>query len=183
MKWTIQNNRHLLSFFVLSSPIISYSLFKLKKVKLNKVIIVCLMMYSVPYIFFNKSRPLIGELKFNKDSVNYSKPFYLKQNREELYYIADKFFKNRDLYKLHLQIVEKIVKSKCDKIGIQNSNYNDMVYPFLALLINEFNSKSKNIKYINLNVTNNSLLKDNKNNTKEICAIVEFDNNMNLILI
>lgn len=184
MKWAIQNNRHLLSFFVLCSPIVSYSLFKLKQLKLNKAIIICLMIYSAPYVFFNKSRPLIGELKFNKQSINFSKPFYLKQNREELYYIAHNFFSKKNLYKLHLQTVRKIAKANCDTIAIQNPEYNGMVYPFLALLIKEFESKAKDIKYINLNVTNNSFLKsDNEKKTKKVCAIVEFNNNMNLILL
>ena len=179
MKWAIQNNRHLLSFFVLIAPITSYFLFKINSKKLNKVLILCLSLYSVPYLIFNKSRPLFAELLFNNQNIKFSKPFFLKKERNELYYIADNFFNSRDLYASHLEIAQKIGRKDCNRIGFDSPYFNDMKYPLWILI--KKNSNNKNIKFFNLNIKNKSFIYANQEfEKKNICAVIYFEKQLRL---
>jgi 4-amino-4-deoxy-L-arabinose transferase-like glycosyltransferase len=181
MKWAIQNNRHLLSFFVLIAPITGYFLFKIKSEKLNNVLIICLSLYSISYVLFNKSRPLLAELIFDNQNIKFSRPFFLRKERNELYYIANSFFNSRDLYLFHFEIAQKIRKNNCNRIGFDSPNFNEMQYPLWVLIKN--NSHNKNIKIYNLNVNNKSFIyANNELIEKKICAVIYFDKEIRLDL-
>jgi hypothetical protein len=180
MKWTPQHNRWLLSFFVLCSPIVGSSFFKLKSNKLIYVLALSLSLYSIPYILFNKSRPLLSEVKVENKEINFYKPFFFKQDRQELYYIADKFFYSRDLFNIHSDIVEEIKKANCYKIGFDVLSYSDMEYPLWLSL--KKNIDNNNLKIFNINVKNKSASYATEEPKKElICAIISFDKEVRLV--
>ena len=179
MKWTMQHNRWLLSFFVLCAPIIGFSFFKLKSNKLINVLASGLLLYSIPYILFNKSRPLLSEVKFENEQVNFYKPFFLKQDRQDLYYIADKFFSSRDTSKVHSSIVEEIKKANCYKIGFDVLTYSHMEYPLWLSLKKNLDD---NLKIYNINVKNKSAAYATEEFKEElICAIISFDTEVRLV--
>ncbi len=179
MKWDMRNNRLLLTFFVLSSTIVAYSLYQLKLKKFTNTITILLIIYSIPYIFFNKSRPLIAELEFDRKYI-FGKPFFLTQEREQLYYVAETFFRNGDLYKNHAFIANQISIANCGVIGFYDKAYSDMQYPLWVLIKKKIN----NVIIININVKNkSSFLNNEKFKDKKICAIVEFNDNIKLNLI
>jgi hypothetical protein len=180
MKWTPQHNRWLLSFFVLCSPIVGFSFFKLKSNKLIYVLALSLSLYSIPYILFNKSRPLLSEVKVENKEINFYKPFFFKQDRQELYYIADKFFYSRDLFNIHSDIVEEIKKANCYKIGFDVLSFSDMEYPLWISL--KKNIDNNNLKIFNINVKNKSASYATEEPKKElICAIISFDKEVRLV--
>jgi len=182
MKWAIQNNRHLLSFFVLIAPTTSYFLYKIKSKKINNTLIICLSLYSISYLIFNKSRPLLAELIFDNQKIKFNKPFFLKKERNELYYIADSFYNLRDLYSSHLEIAQKIKRNNCNIIGFDSPKFNDMQYSLWVLI--KDSSDNKNIKIFNLNVNNKSFIYNNNESIqKKICAVVHFGKEIKLDLL
>jgi 4-amino-4-deoxy-L-arabinose transferase-like glycosyltransferase len=181
MKWAIQNNRHLLSFFVLIAPIFSYFLFKIKSKKLNIFLIIFLSIYSILYILFNKSRPLLASISFENHNINFSKPFFLNKERNELYYVADSFFTSRNLYASHFEIAKKINEINCRIVGFDSFDFNDMQYPLWVLI--KKNSHNINTKIFNLNINNkSSVYVNNEFVEKKICAIIYFDKEIRLLL-
>jgi hypothetical protein len=179
MKWTPQHNRWLLSFFVLCAPIIGFSFFKLKSNKLINVLALGLSLYSIPYILFNKSRPLLSEVKFENKQLNFYKPFFLKQDRQELYYIADKFFNSREISKIHSSIVKEIKKANCYKIGFDVFTYSHMEYPLWLSLKNNLDD---NLQIFYINVKNKSAAYAMEVSNEElICAIISFDKEIRLV--
>ena len=173
--WTAQHNRLLLSFFVLFAPLVSLFLNKLELNKFTKILSIFLFLYSIPYVLFNKSRPLLAEMKFENGSLEFSKPFFLKETRNQLYFIADKFYNNRDLYnrdlyRYYTEVSEKIKSFNCKRIGFDSGNTN-IEYPLWAILKN--NSHNDKLKIYNVNVKNKSAKIDAENDN--LCAIVYVD--------
>ncbi len=169
MVWAIQNNRHLLSFFVLSSPIVAFSLMSLKINKFKNVISILLILYSIPYLLFNKSRPLLGELKVIDKKIELNKPYFKKfKNKNEMYYIADNIFRQNNLHNEHANITKIITKSDCKIIVFDMPGYNDLIYPLMKLIKEE----SKNeIKFKRVNVNNISKKYYNTFDIKKSCII------------
>ena len=94
---------------------------------------------------------------------NFTNPFFLKETRNELYFIADRFYNSRDLHEYYSKIEKKLEKFNCDRIGFDGNNTN-LEYPLWVLL------KSPDLKIYNINVENksSSIKADNDN----LCAIV-----------
>jgi len=176
LKWTAVHNRLLLNLFVLCSPIVSLLLFKYQFNRLTHILAIGLLLYSAPYVLFNKTRPLLAEMNLDNKIPKFSKPFFLKQSREEQYFIADKFYnsgknKNRkDLYKYYSEVVEKIKLSNCNKIGF-NSGGLIVEYPLWALLKKHLNNRNLVFSIINVENKSASIKVDNVN----LCAIVTDD--------
>ena len=177
IKWTSVNNRLLLSFFILCSPIISLLLYKYQFNKLTRILSVVLLFYSTPYVLFNKSRPLLAEMNLDNKIPKFSKPFFLKQSRSEQYFIADKFYsygknKNRkDLYKYYSKVVEKIKLSNCDRIGFNSAGRN-IEYPLWVLLKKNLDNKDLNFFIVDVENASASIEID----SEDLCAIVYPDN-------
>jgi hypothetical protein len=131
---------------------------------------ITLFAYSIPYIFFNKSRPLVSTLVFENNRLTFYKPFHLSLSRLEQYYIADKFYHNRDLFSIHHEIINKIKLNNCKKIGFDNYKENNLIYPFWVI----FKSKlgDDNFEFYNINVNNKSLTYSDHQKLNNICAIV-----------
>ncbi len=170
LMWNAQHNRLLLSFFVLYAPLVSFFLFKLEVNKFTKILSIFLFLYSIPYVLFNKSRPLLAEMKYENGNLEFFKPFFLKETREELYFIADKFYNNRDLYSYYAEASEKIKNYNCKRIGFDSGDTN-IEYPFWAILKDNLNNTK--FKIYNVNVKNKSATIDADNDN--LCAIVYVD--------
>ena len=173
LKWVPQNNRLLLSLFVLISPIVSFTLYKLKLNKLTHILALLISIYSVPYILFNKSRPMAAEMKFEGGNIKFYKPFFLKEERNELYFIADRFYNKRNLYTNYSIIIEKIKKANCDKIEFDNSTNLNLEYPLWVLLKKNLNDLNPNIQHINVNNMSSTYIKGELNYNK--CATIYSD--------
>jgi 4-amino-4-deoxy-L-arabinose transferase-like glycosyltransferase len=170
VKWMPQGNRILLVCFVIMSPFVAKILEILKSKRITLFFSITLFAYSIPYIFFNKSRPLVSTLVFENNRLTFYKPFHLSLSRLEQYYIADKFYHNRDLFSIHHEIINKIKLNNCKKIGFDNYKENNLIYPFWVI----FKSKlgDDNFEFYNINVNNKSLTYSDHQKLNNICAIV-----------
>jgi uncharacterized protein YeeX (DUF496 family) len=173
VKWMPQGNRILLTSFVLLSPYVALMISKIKLKNFGLLISTFLFIYSLPYLFFNKSRPLISKLEFNEKGINFKKPDFISLNRDELYYVADKYYHKRDLYRSHIDIIKKIKDNRCRIIGLDNYMTNDLQYPFWNILIKELKHEKFNI--YNVNVRNKSKIYTDLEKMDKICAIVHKD--------
>jgi hypothetical protein len=174
IKWMPQGNRILLIYFVLMSPFVSLILSKIRLKNFGLLISTFLAIYSLPYLFFNKSRPLISKLSLNEKGINFEKPYFILLNRDEHYYIADRYYNKRetDLYGSHINIIKKIKDNKCRIIGFDNMK-NNLQYPFWNILIKKL--KNEKFKIYNVNVSNKSIIYADFQKMEQICAIVYED--------
>ena len=165
--WTAQHNRLLLTFFILSSPLVAIFLLNLKMSKIKKIISIFLIVYSVPYILFNKTRPLAAELTLVNGVPKLYLPNYLKEEKNEMYFIADKIYNKRNLFDYYNQSA-KIIKSKnCKRIGFDSAGTN-IEYPLWVILKEHY--ESTKFKLYNININNKSAIisTDNINLCAEI---------------
>lgn len=114
LKWQPWGNRLLLPFFVLFSPLISFLPTDKIRSKILNIISCVLILYSLPYLFMNKTRPLIGNLDRIDNRIIFTKPIYLKFDRENLYFVHqdNQIFLNKQL------VIDQLNNSKCKNIGI-----------------------------------------------------------------
>lgn len=152
VKWAPQNNRILLSLFILMAPLVAYIFENSLLKNFYKFIISILFIWALPYLFFNKSRPILASIILYEKRISFEKPFFLTLNREELYYIADKNLSNRELYKIHLKILDQIILNNCNYIGFDDY-YDNLDYPFWIILKKKLN---KEFYFYNVNVSNKS---------------------------
>ena len=142
--WDSRNNRYLLCFFVISAPIASYILNRFEFTKLANVFAIFLIIYSLPYLLFNKSRPLLGDISYKNNKIYFNKPYYFNEDRFSLYFIADRLYNNRD-YRINiLSFANNIKSSNCFIIGLQNIE--GLEYPLGAALKTNDTSRDKKIK-------------------------------------
>ena len=114
LKWQPWGNRLLLPFFVLFSPLISFLPTDKIRSKILNIISCVLILYSLPYLFMNKTRPLIGNLDRIDNRIIFTKPIYLKFDRDNLYFVHqdNQIFLNKEL------VIDQLNSSKCKNIGI-----------------------------------------------------------------
>ena len=173
LKWTAVQNRLLLVFFVLCSPIVSFVLYKFQLNKLMSALSICLCLYSIPYLLFNKSRPLLASLNFDNKEKIFNKPFFLENKRNELYFVADKFYNSRDVFNYYVKTTNLIKDSNCKKIGLDNHRNSYLEYPIWIMLRKEDrNTIVPKIKISNMNVHNKSSTIKQKGQN---CAILVLD--------
>ena len=173
MKWQPYGNRLLLPLFILISPFVSIILSN-KKYFLN-ILIFSLFIYSIPYVFFNKSRPLLAQIKkINDKEYSISETFLKTQKRDELYFI-----RRPELFIKYLEISKIIKDRNCKRIGLIISDDN-WEYP-LWKFVKEDNHK---LKIFHINVNNSSKQFKYSQITSKPCAIVQItdENNKNLHL-
>ena len=164
LKWQPWGNRLLLTFFILFSPIICFlpknSFYK----KTIHIISFLLILYSLPYLFMNKTRSLVGTLYRDGEKIYYQKPKYLKLNRDDLYFIHEK----NDIYKNQNKILKKLNSIKCRFIGLDSS---ETEFEYLIwLLTSKLNYKDKILFHLN---TNN--LTNLKSKNYKPCAVFLLD--------
>ena len=168
--WTAQHNRLLLSFFVLSSPSVSIFLFNFNFKNLTKILSISLLIYSIPYILFNKTRPLVAQMNTNMGWPKFNLPYYLKEKKNELYFVADKIYNNRNLYDYYNNSAKLIKNQDCKKIGFDSGSTN-IEYPLWVILKDHFESTKFELHNVNINNKSASISSDNSN----LCAIIYVD--------
>ena len=130
-------------------------------------------LYSIPYLLFNKSRPLLASLDFDSKQKIFNKPFFLENERNELYFVADKFYNSRDVFDYYVDTTNLIKSSNCKQIGLDNHRNRYLEYPIWIMLRKEDrNTIVPKIKISNINVHNKSAsIKQEGQN----CAILVLD--------
>jgi len=169
LKWQPWGNRLLLPFFVLFSSYIGLVFSKLKSTKYSFIFIILLIIYSLPYIFFNKTRPFLGEIFRVNNSLKYNKPFFFSLNRYELY-----FTEGHESFKKDFKKISHILEqSNCKRIGIFSGEGElVMEYP-LWLLAKKINSE---IKIFHIYVNNKTKILTNPNYNDKPCMVLQFKN-------
>ncbi len=173
LKWMPQGNRILLCSFVLVSPFVAHIISKIKLKRLINVISILLFMYALPYLMFNKSRPLVSKLSFNENGISFNKPDFITSKRAEHYYIADKYYNGRNLYNSHIDFINQIKKSDCRYIGLNDYPKKNLDYPFWNLL--KKNMDNDKFKIYNINVQNKSKIYSKDNEVDKICSVIYVD--------
>jgi hypothetical protein len=116
IKWSPYNSRYHLPLFVLASPFVAVVLFKSLNEKVIEMIAFALLLSALPWVFFNSSRPLMGDQSIWK--------------RTRL----DHYFNNRPYLRKAFFGAADFLKSKqCSQIGL-DIGPNDWEYPFWPLL-------------------------------------------------
>ena len=166
LKWQPWGNRLLLPFFVLFSPFMGLLFSKLKSKKFFHIIALLFIIYSLPFVFFNKTRPLLGEILRVNDNLRYYKPSFLSLKRNELY------FPHNQSYERDFKKISNIVKQyQCKKIGIY-SDGSALEYP-LWLLSRKIDSEIKIFHIMISNETDNLI---NPNYYGKPCMVIQFKN-------
>ena len=171
-------NRLLLPFFVLSSPLVGFVLCKLELNKFTKIIAICLSIYSIPYLLFNKSRPLLANLDFNNKEKIFNKPFFLEDERNKLYFIADKFYNSRDTFDHYVEVTDLIKNSNCQQLGFDNQKNTYLEYPIWVMLRQNQNTTGSKILFSSVNVKNKStsIKKEEQN-----CAVLVWNTGLEFV--
>jgi len=173
--WDSRNNRYLLCFFVISAPITSYILNRFELTKLANVLAIFLIIYSLPYLLFNKSRPLLGDISYKNNKIYFKKPYYFNEDRFSLYFIANRLYSNRD-HKINILNAANTVKSSnCFIIGLHNISEE---YPLWVALKTDNTFRDRKFKIYNVKVDNiSSSLGKKIYGHEKICKIINLNNN------
>jgi len=154
IKWQRWLSRFYLPLFVLWSPFIAIILSGIKIRKVVNLVLVVLVLTAVPYLFYNRTRAILGERSI------------FTKSRAELY-----FMNRPDLYVPYLALSDFLKSQACRDIGIILGG-DDFEYPLWALL-QENKSGHFIIKHVYIrNGLHNKqyVLKDSDNSSP--CAIV-----------
>ncbi|MCC5616463.1 glycosyltransferase family 39 protein [Nostoc sp. CHAB 5836] len=156
VKWQAWNSRLHLPFFVLISPFLGVVLSKLKKKKIAIIIVAFMLISSLPWVFFNKYRPMI-------DSKNIFQTGRIEQ-----------YFSNRPFLKgTYTGAVEFLNYQKCSNIGLSMGN-DPWEYP-LWVLLKPNNQKVVKIQHINVTNISASLEKKDSYKNFEPCGIISME--------
>tara|TARA_B100000795_G_C22779662_1_gene431657 strand:- start:784 stop:1965 length:1182 start_codon:yes stop_codon:yes gene_type:complete len=161
LKWQASGNRLILPLFILSSVLFAISFELLKNNFIKNLILLTLFLWSLPYVFFNHTRPLIGDIAIKDGNLEINKPHFLNLSRENLYFIQ-----NRNLYKPYKILINKLQDINCSNISIIGTQ-SDFEYPLWAMM-------DKEIKLQHTNVKNVSSILERKIDTENSCAIFYF---------
>lgn len=156
VKWQAWNSRLHLPFFILISPFIGVVLSKLKKQKIAIFIVTFLLVSSLPWVFFNRYRPII-------DSNN-----IFQVSRIEQYFNTRPY-----LNTTYTGAVEFLNSKKCSNIGLSMGK-DPWEYP-LWVLLQQNNQKIVKIQHIN--VTNISAILEKEDFYKDFepCGIISME--------
>jgi len=156
VKWQAWNSRLHLPFFILMSPFVGVVLSKLKKQKIAIFIVIFLLVSSLPWVFFNRYRPII-------DSNNIFQTSRIEQ-----------YFSNRPFLKgTYTGAVDFLNSKRCSNIGLSMGK-DPWEYP-LWVLLQQNNQKIVKIQHIN--VTNISAILEKEDSYKDFepCGIISME--------
>jgi len=156
VKWQAWNSRLHLPFFILMSPFVGVVLSKLKKQKIAIFIVTFLLVSSLPWVFFNRYRPII-------DSNNIFQTSRIEQ-----------YFSNRPFLKgTYTGAVDFLNSKRCSNIGLSMGK-DPWEYP-LWVLLQQNNQKIVKIQHIN--VTNISAILEKEDSYKDFepCGIISME--------
>lgn len=156
LKWQAWNSRLHLPLFVLMSPFVGVVLSKLKQQKIAIFIVTFLLISSLPWVFFNRYRPII-------DSNNIFQTPRIEQ-----------YFSNRPFLKgTYTGAVEFLNSKKCSNVGLSMGN-DPWEYP-LWVLLQQNNQKLLKIQHINVNNISANLEKEAYFQDFEPCGIISME--------
>lgn len=116
IRWTLYNSRYHLPFFVLYAPFIGAVLSDLKRQNVGAAICIMLFIFSLPWVFINQSRPLIGK-----------KNIFNTPRRSQY------FANNPGFMYSFTKAVEEVKSQGCQQIGLWLGG-DSWEYPFWVLL-------------------------------------------------
>ncbi len=141
IRWQPWASRLHLPLFVLSGPVIGVVFAKWGRHKMIDYLMLFLIVLSIPWVFKNQSRPLIGD-----DSI-------LKRSRMEQY------FSNRpDLEESYMNSLLLLKDEACNRIGLEIGQ-DHMEYPIWILLKN-MSCGTPEIQHINVENISRKLISD-----------------------
>lgn len=152
VKWQPWNARLHLPFFVLTTPFLGLVL-SLSKKKVVNYIATILIISALPWVFFNRYRPLI-------DSNNIFQATRIEQ-----------YFKTRPKLQQPLtQAVEYLNSKQCNQVGLVMGQ-DAWEYPLWILMQQSYGN---NFKLQHINVTNASSILENKSSYKDFqpCGVI-----------
>ncbi len=131
LKFQQWNSRHHLIVFLLFAPISGVILSEFFTRKLASVTVVLLIIGSLPWLFFNESRPLIANSQMFQS--NKIENLFNTSRTEQM------FFNRRNLEEPYKKAIGFLISQKCSNLGFLESyqgvvNNNLWEYPFWALL-------------------------------------------------
>lgn len=165
LKWQPWGNRLLLTFFVLFSPVVCFfpanSFFR----KTIHLISLSLILYSLPFLFFNKTRPLLGTFHRDNEKISYDTPRYLNLKKENLYFLHEK---KNDFFTNQFKVIDKLNSISCRYIGLDSS---ETEFEYLIwLIVNKLNYNGKILFHLDANNPSNL-----KSKNYEPCAVFLLD--------
>ena len=117
LRWLPWHSRLHLPLFVLWGPVIAVALSRIKSRFPVEAVMTVLLIFSIPYLLYNESRPLLG-----CDSI-------MTASR------LDQYFRNRKaLKKSYYDSAALVAAARCDAIGLQLKGNDDWEYPFWMIM-------------------------------------------------
>ena len=168
LKWQSTGNRLILPLFILSSVSFAFFFDLIKNNIIRNIIISVLFLWSLPYVFYNHTKPLAPSITRQDSNIIIEKPYHSKFSREELYFIQQ-----QDLYTSVKKIINKLETIKCRNIVLVGSQ-SDYEYPLWAMVKKKFDTRSFKINHIDVKNLSNKLEK--KITFEQGCALVYFSN-------
>lgn len=169
LKWQPTGNRLILPLFVLSSVSFAFFLNLIKKKIIKDLIVIMLFLWSIPYIFYNHTKPLLPKITLANKQIVIKKPYFAKYNREKLYFIQNEY-----LHEPMEEIINKLKTIKCKNIVLIGTQ-SDYEYPLWAMAKKKFNNQNFQINHIDVNNFSNILEKEIT--FQQSCALVYFTHN------
>jgi cellobiose-specific phosphotransferase system component IIB len=128
-----------------------------------------LFLWSIPYIFYNHTKPLLPKITLANKQIVIKKPYFAKYNREKLYFIQNEY-----LHEPMEEIINKLKTIKCKNIVLIGTQ-SDYEYPLWAMAKKKFNNQNFQINHIDVNNFSNILEKEIT--FQQSCALVYFTHN------
>ncbi|MEH2069344.1 MAG: hypothetical protein V7K47_14475 [Nostoc sp.] len=156
VKWQAWNSRLHLPFFILISPFLGIVLSRIKKQKIAIFIIIFLLISSLPWVFVNRFRPIVGSNNIFQVSR------------------IEQYFSNRPYLKpSYTEAVEFLNFQKCSNIGLSMGN-DPWEYP-LWVLLQQNNPQIVKIEHINVSNISAVFAKNSSAQEFEPCGIISME--------
>ena len=131
LQWTPFNSRYHLPLFILATPFIGFKMAQIRNHKITTFLTVILILSSIPWLFYNQSRPIL------------SKKNILNTSRTDQY-----FANNPGMAHSYKNVIKNIGSTECTQIGLL-INCDSWEYPFWPLFQN-YAKKSYRIEHVNV---------------------------------
>lgn len=174
LKWQPWNSRLHLPWFVLFSPFIGSILSRTQNRFMANLVITMLMAATLPWLFLNASKPLIGNESTLAASPRITKNFMNPWKNKGIFFTTrtESYFNNNSKMEVpYLEAVEQISELGCSNIGLIIGG-DDWEYPIWVFLREKM---GENVSITHVNVTNISQQIDTSTSRvtqPNICAVI-----------